>query len=200
MLLIYSSLPLYMSCWWLLFRNSGDSIGPGVNERARRENEFLSLLFSRFLFSPLFFVLFRFIYVTFHGITAIHLNQCYSKETDSKKGVLMLISFMFLLGWDWQQKERIIVWLFGRSAWSLSVAIQWNYVSFVWSDDQSQITWNLVVWMPIVLDNSLLLWTMFKWTRHICFIGWYIQKCYREFPPFRRIHISKWTFCVWFGL
>lgn len=38
-MLIYSPLWLYMSCRWLQFRKFRSSIGPGVNECARRENE-----------------------------------------------------------------------------------------------------------------------------------------------------------------
>lgn len=98
-MLIYSTLWLYMSCWWLQFQKFWCSIGPGVNECAAGENVtvFFSLRSLRcclaynvciFVCLPCNFSFFRFIFfLSFQSrslflhqhipqLMAIHLNQC----------------------------------------------------------------------------------------------------------------------------
>lgn len=140
------------------------SIGPGVNEYAAGEPIFsLSLLFTTRYDVCVYFFSFSFrLYVSFLSsfvflfrwisqFTAIHLNQCYLKETDSKEKVcmllLMLISFMFLFAGDWQEKESahsfeifssqmFCCLLLGRfvSDW---IENEWFGCYAVWNGDQS---------------------------------------------------------------
>lgn len=119
--LIYSTLWLYMSCWWLQFQNSGVRLVQAWTN-TRRENQFshcrccstrydVCVYFFSFSFRLYvsFLSSFVFLFRWISQFTAIHLNQCYLKETDSKEKVcmllLMLISFMFLFAGDWQEKE-----------------------------------------------------------------------------------------------
>lgn len=67
--------------------------------RGGRTIFFLSLLLSSVravFFSLSRFVLFLFFFVTFHNSRAIQLNQCYFKETDSKKRCVLMLMLIFL--------------------------------------------------------------------------------------------------------
>lgn len=153
--LIYSTLWLYMSCWWLQFQNSGVRLVQAWTN-TRRENQFshcrccsqlvtmcvyISFLF-RFAFMFRFFLLSSFFFDGFVKFTAIHLNQCYLKETDSKEKVcmllLMLISFMFLFAGDWQEKE---------SAHSFEIFFLWNVLLFASWTFCFRLNWKWVVWL-----------------------------------------------------
>lgn len=131
------------------------SIGPGVNEYAAGEPIFsLSLLFTTRYDVCVYFFSFSFrLYVSFLSsfvfhfrwisqFTAIHLNQCYLKETDSKEKVcmllLMLISFMFLFAGDWQEKE---------SAHSFEIFFLWNVLLFASWTFCFRLNWKWVVWL-----------------------------------------------------